>query len=245
MSGSFDFSVFEYMVILSGSSYQVCPRSARDRAILAAMARPKPPEHDDSQSLNPSSYPQVRVWRAEAGSFGDPVVAWTGVITRIVPLEDGKSERFDLVDEQGRPVAPLGLQLPAEARRPRVGEHVHVRVRARVLGIHPVIEGSVVGERGELIAATVSDSHAQLLPPTWTVSEGPIATREPARSPGMAESLSPWVIVRHRDRTAWVQGGEWRSLGEYWIGGRGQSWGFGNLVPDASRYMTAWIVRAA
>jgi hypothetical protein len=208
------------------------------------MARPVPPEHDDSRPIEPTSYPTVRVWRAEAGAFEDPVVAWTGQVTRIVALDDGKSERFELVDE-GRPVAPLGLQLPSEARRPRVGERVHVRVRARVLGIHPVIEGSVVDEQGELIAASFSDSQLQLLPPSWTISEGPVATREPARSPGMAESLSRWVIVRHRDRTAWVQGGEWRLLDHHWIGGRAQSWGFGNLVPDASSYMNAWIVRVA
>jgi hypothetical protein len=224
---------------------EAAAQPSRARAILAAMARPTPPEHDDSQPLNPSSYPLVRVWRAEAGAFEDPVVAWSGVVTRISTLEDGKSERFDLVDAQGRPVAPLGLQLPEEARRPKVGERIQVRVRARVLGIHPVLEGSVVDEQGELIAATVDDSHAQLLPPTWTVSEGPIATREPARSSSMAESLSPWVIVRHRERAAWVQGGEWRSLDDYWIGGRAQSWGFGNLVPDASSYMSAWIARIA
>ena len=209
------------------------------------MARPNPPERDDSRPLQPSTYPIVRVFRAQAGAFEDGVISWTGAVTAVVALDDGQSERFDLVDELGKPVAPLGLHLPREARRPRVGERVHVRVRARVLGIHPVLEGTVLDEHGELLAATLADSHAELLPETWTVREGPIATREPPRRPGMAESLSPWVIVRHRERTAWVQDGEWRLLDDYWIGGRAQSWGVGNLVPDSSSYVNAWIVRVA
>ncbi len=215
---------------------------------IASMTTTKTPGTDHSTPLALPTNPWVRIWKAEAGAFGDKVHSWTGQVHAIEPLEPGRSVRVTLVDHHGEPVAPLGLELPGGCQPPaRIGERLEVRVRARVLGFHPVIEGAVVDEHGVLRAAAVSDSPALLLPSDWSVERGPVRERSPARHPGMAEQLAYWVVVRHGDRTAWIGEGLWRTLstasGSYWIGGRSWGWGPGNLVPDASDGTDVWIVR--
>ncbi|MFV8753947.1 hypothetical protein ACNOYE_25665 [Nannocystaceae bacterium ST9] len=210
------------------------------------MRRPNPPEPDHSSALDVGERPWVRVWLARAGSFEPSIHRHRGRVGAIEPF--GEGHRIALNDERGIEVAPIGVELPRRCPLPvELGDSLIASTRARVLGIHPVIEGCLVDERGVLRAAALSESHAELLPPSWTIERGPVARREPARHAGMAESLDLWLIVRHRDRAAWVESGEWRELvtseGTYWIGGRASAWGPGNLVPDASNETAAWIVR--
>lgn len=215
-------------------------------AIITTMSDPKPPGPDHSSALDVGDRPWVRVWAARAGSFEPTIHRMRGRVGGIEPL--GEGQRVSLVDERGAEVAPIGVELPGRCVLPIAGgDSLVASVRARVLGIHPVIEGCVVDDRGVVRVASVAESHAELLPQSWTVEHGPIARREPARREGMAERLVLWLIIRHRDRAAWVESGRWRELitpeGTYWIGGRANSWGMGNLVADASNEICVWMVR--
>jgi hypothetical protein len=214
--------------------------------ILATMSDPTPPGPDHSTALQVDEHPYVRVWVARAGAFEPKIHRMRGRVDAIEPL--GEGQRISLVDERGAEVAPIGVELPRRCKLPVArGDTLVASTRARVLGIHPIIEGCLADERGVLRIASLAESHAELLPPPWTVERGPVARREPGRREGMAERLVLWLIVRHGDRAAWVESGRWRELvtpeGTYWIGGRANGWGMGNLVPDASNETSVWMVR--
>lgn len=215
-------------------------------AIITTMRDPKPPGPDHASALDLPDRPWVQVWVARAGSFEPTIHRTRGRVGAIEPL--GEGHRVSLVDDRGTEVAPIGIELPGRRALPvALGDSLVASTRARVLGIHPVIEGCVVDERGVLRVASVAESHAELLPPSWTIERGPIARSEPARHASMAERLELWLIVRHRERAAWVESGRWCELatpeGTYWIGGRANGWGPGNLVPDASHETRVWMVR--
>jgi hypothetical protein len=180
----------------------------------------------------------VAIEGVDAGADADP--RWG--VTRVVVRGDPGEQEYEL-----RLTLPRGVAAPL-----RVGERVVARARTQILGIHPVVDVTLIVD-GELRLAR-SGQGAAATAPGWRIAPPAVRYEAPPQVMGMARRLDLPVLFRRAagGPQGAVAGNLWRSLetgeagGErWWISGHAVAWGPGMLPPDASTYFAFALVRGA
>lgn len=148
----------------------------------------------------------------------------------------------------------LRLTLPRGVAPPlRVGDAAVARVRSQVLGIHPVVDATLLVDGALRLAR--SGRGAAATAPGWVIAPPQVRWEPSPQRPGMmigrARRLDLPVLFRRAagGPQGAVAGNLWRALetgGErWWISGHAVAWGPGMLPPDAGSYFAYALVRGA